>query len=267
MRWLLVLWLLALPVAALAQTPCDPCALPGGTYRAAAPPAWDGKSPLRLLLFLHGYRDKGADITGDPNIAGVAHRLGFLLVAPDGDAGSWGHVGSPHRARDDVAFLTAVLADAKARWPVDPNTVVAGGFSQGGSMVWDLACYAAPLFTAFIPYAGGFWEPLPDSCLSGPVNLRHTHGTHDSMVPMHGRGILHNQYHQGDILQGFTRWKAADQCAALPDQTGREGDLICSGWQSCASGRKLEMCLHGGDHAMIAPWLDASLRWAIAAGR
>ena len=265
MRWLLALCLLMSAAAARAAGPCEPCQIPAGTYHAAAPPDWNGKDKLRLLIFLHGYRGKGLDITGDPNIAGVANRLGFLLIAPDGEAGSWGHVGSPHRVRDDVAFVTAVLDDVQARWPIDSSAVVAGGFSQGASMVWDLACYAAPRFTAFIPFAGGFWEPLPDACVSGPVTLRHTHGTHDSMVPMQGRAILHGAFRQGDILQGFARWRAEDACRAMPDRTVREGDLICSEWTACGSGHRLAMCLHSGDHAMIAPWLDASLRWAIAA--
>jgi len=265
---LLALLLLALlrpaPAAAQPSGPCEPCALPDGTYHAVAPPGWNGRDKLRLLLFLHGWSSKGLDITGDPNIAGVANRLGFLLVAPDGEEHSWGHVGSPHRRRDDVAFLRAVVADAEARWPIDRRSVVAGGFSQGGSMVWDLACYAAPDFTAFIPFAGGFWQPLPDACPSGPVALRHTHGTHDTMVPMQGRAILGGAFRQGDILQGFARWRAADGCPAIPDEITREGDLTCNAWNSCSSGRHLEMCLHDGNHSMIAPWLEASLRWAIA---
>ena len=262
MRALAILALLAAAPAHSAE-PCEPCGLPGGTYHVAAPPGWDGATPLRLLLFLHGWRGQGTDITGDPHIAGVANALGFLLVAPDGDGGSWGHVGSPHRARDDVAFLLAVVADAERRWPIDRRAVVAGGFSQGASMVWDLACYAAPHFTAFVPFAGGFWEPLPDACRSGPVNLRHTHGTHDSMVPMAGRAILDGRFRQGDIVAGFSRWTAEDQCRAEPDRVAVQGELTCSAWSSCGSGRRVELCLQPGDHVMIAPWLDASLRWAI----
>jgi polyhydroxybutyrate depolymerase len=267
-RCLLAMLLLLLPLwPALAAERCETCLLPGGVYHASAPPGWDGAAPLRLLLFLHGWRGKGLDITGDPHIADVAHRLGFLLVAPDGEAvaggTSWGHVGSPHHGRDDVAFLLAVVADAERRWPIDRSMVVAGGFSIGGSMVWDLACYAAPHFTAFVPFSGGFWEPLPAACTSGPVALRHTHGTHDHVVPMAGRAIMDGRWRQGDILQGMARWRAEDRCRAEPDSTGPEADVICSRWTSCAAGGQVELCLHDGDHVMIEPMLDASLRWAI----
>jgi polyhydroxybutyrate depolymerase len=272
MRWLLCA-VLAVSItgatAARAATPCDPCVLPTGIYHVAVPPDWDGRSKLRLFLYLHGWRQKGTDATGDANIAGTATRLGFLLVAPDGVAGThgtgWGAVGAPEATRDDLAFLLAVVGDAERRWPIDMGAVVAGGFSLGGSMVWDLACYRARYFTAFIPFAGGFWDPLPASCSSGPVALRHTHGLHDHMMPLPGRPIMDGKFHQGDILQGLLRWRAEDRCTAEPDQVSGEGGLVCSRWTRCDAVGEVELCLHDGDHSMTAPWLEASLRWAITA--
>ena len=271
-RWLSIP-LLAVTIlghaAARAAEPCEPCTLPTGTYHVSVPPDWDGQSKLRLLLFLHGWRQTGTEMTGDPNIAGVANRLGYLLVAPDGAEGAhgtgWGHVGSPETARDDLTFLLAVVRDAERRWPVDLDTVVAGGFSQGASMVWDLACYRATYFTAFIPFSGGFWQPMPDACSSGPVAIRHTHGLHDHMVPMTGRAILGGKFRQADIFEGLTRWRAEDRCAAEPDRVDDEAGLTCSRWTQCDATGEVELCLHDGDHSMVAPWLDASLRWAIAA--
>jgi polyhydroxybutyrate depolymerase len=272
MRWLLPAFFALLLVAAppaLAATPCEPCNLPDGTYHVVVPPDWDGRSRLRLFLYLHGWRQHGTDATGDANIAGVASRLGYLLVAPDGAEGphgtGWGHVGSPETVRDDLAFLIAVLKDAEHRWPIDLDSVVAGGFSQGASMVWDLACYRARYFTAFIPFSGGFWAPMPDACTSGPVALRHTHGLHDHMVPLAGRAILDGKYRQADIFAGLTRWRAADRCAAEPDQVSTEDTLTCMHWTQCDAVGEVELCLHDGDHAMIAPWLEASLRWAMTA--
>jgi polyhydroxybutyrate depolymerase len=269
-RWLLAgLMLCAAAGGARAAEPCEPCRLPAGTYHVAVPPDWDGRSRLRLLLFLHGWKQTGREIVGDANIAGVANRLGFLLVAPDGAEGGhgtgWGFVGSPEKVRDDEAFLLAVLADAERRWPIDMDGVVAGGFSLGGSMVWDLACYRAKYFTAFIPFSGGFWEPLPDTCNAGAVALRHTHGLHDHMVPLPGRALLGGRFHQGDILAGLLRWRAEDRCPAEPDQMSEEAGLTCSRWTQCDAVGEVELCLHDGDHSMIAPWLEASLRWSMTA--
>ena len=161
-----------------------PCAVASGHYVAAAPAAWNGDDRLPMLLFLHGYTGNGAGVLADPAVGPVASQAGFLLVAPDGVGGSWSQVGSPSHDRDDVGFLRAVVADARRRWPVDPRLVVAGGFSMGSSMAWDLACYAARDFTAFLSFSGGFWQPLPPACASGSVNLRHVHGTADPIMPM-----------------------------------------------------------------------------------
>jgi polyhydroxybutyrate depolymerase len=268
-RWLfaaLAMWIVSVSPG-LAADPCEPCTLPAGTYHVAVPPDWDGRSKLRLLLFLHGWKQKGTDMTGDANIAGVANRLGFLLVAPDGAVGAqatgWSFDGSPERTRDDRAFLMAVLHDVERRWPIDMDAVVAGGFSLGGSMAWDLACNRAQYFTAFIPFAGGFWEPMPDGCTAGVVALRHTHGLHDRMVPMTGRAILGGRFHQGDILDWLKRWLTEDRCAAEPDQVTTEADLTCRRWTRCEQPGEVELCLHDGDHSMIAPWLEASLRWSL----
>jgi polyhydroxybutyrate depolymerase len=232
-----------------------------GEYAAAAPAAWNGRDPLPLLLFLHGYTGNGAAILTDPKVSQVASEAGFLLVAPDGVGGSWSHVGSPSHERDDVAFLRAVVTDARRRWPVNSHLMVAGGFSQGASMVWDLACYAGHDFSAFLSFSGGFWQPLPRACSSGPVNLRHVHGTADPIMPMAGRTIR-SVYHQGDILQGLAIWRATDQCKAAADGRADEDGLDCATWSRCATGATLQFCRFPGGHEMKAVWLADGLAWA-----
>ena len=259
----LALLLLLLAPAAHALPPCDPCTIPAGSYRAVAPPGWNGTDRLPLLMFLHGWQANGADMLSDRAISGPAAQLHFLLVAPDGAGGGWSFTGAPRGGRDDLAFLHAVLADVHARWPIDDRTVIAGGFSIGASMVWELACRAASGFTAFLPFSGGFWEPMPETCPSGPVNLRHVHGRADTTVPLAGRTIA-GRFHQGDIRKGFATWRAEDRCPVAPNRQTTEGDLDCDTWSSCASGRTLQLCLHPRDHLIEADWLAAGLRWALA---
>ena len=255
--------LLLLAPAAHALPPCDPCTIAGGAYRAVTPPGWNGADRLPVLLFLHGWRANGSDMVTDPSISGPTAALHFLLIAPDGAGGTWSFIGAPGGNRDDFSFLHAVLADVHARWPVEDRTVVAGGYSIGGSMVWDLACHAAGGFTAFLPFSGGFWEPMPEACTSGPVNLRHVHGRADTTVPLAGRSIG-GRWRQADILQGFAIWRAEDRCAVTADRHTRSGELDCDIWSACGSGRTLQLCLHPGDHVIDAAWLEGGLRWALA---
>jgi polyhydroxybutyrate depolymerase len=251
-------------VVPVAAAPCEatsPCVVADGRYVAALPATWDGHARMPLLLFLHGYTGTGEAVLADQAVAPVAKAAGFLLVAPDGAGGSWAHVGSPSQARDDIAFLKAVLANVRRRWPVDPRLVVAGGFSQGASMVWDLACYDAGDFTAFLTFSGGFWQKLPHGCTSGRVNLRHVHGTADPTFPMAGRTIL-QKYRQGDILQGLAIWRTTDRCTDHPDQRRQTDGLDCAIWSRCASGAQLQFCRFPGGHEMQGRWLADGLAWA-----
>jgi polyhydroxybutyrate depolymerase len=255
-----------LVIAALfcaAAGPCADCTAAGGTYHTVAPPGWDGKSKLGLLLFLHGWMTEGLDITGDPDIAAAAGKMGFLLVAPDGLMKSWAPTGAPSQARDDIAFLRAVVRDVEARWPIDRGRVVAAGFSLGASMVWDLACYDAGDFTAFLPFSGGFWRPLPKACRSGPVDLRHVHGTDDHTMPMAGRHLF-GPFWQGDIRAGFRDWVAEDRCRGKPVALKDWAGLTCETWTGCAGGRRLQLCVRAGGHQMWQGDVLAGLRWAVA---
>lgn len=261
-----ILPLLALSLSAapaLALPACDPCTIDGGTYRAMAPPQWNGRDRLPVLLFLHGWRASGSDMVSDETITGPATELGFLLIAPDGAGGSWSFAGAPSGGRDDISFLRAVLADVRQRWPIDEANVVAAGFSIGGSMVWELACHGADAFTAFLPFSGGFWEPLPEACPTGPVNLRHVHGRTDATVPLAGR-VIGGRWRQGDIVKGFVVWLADDRCRPEPDRHQHDGELDCEVWSTCGSGRSLQLCLHPRDHMIDPAWLEEGLRWALA---
>ena len=244
----------------------DEYAVANGTYRAVAPPAWDGKSPVPLLLYLHGYGQSSGEIVGDPDLVGAVTSLGALLVVPDGLNHAWSHVGAPRRERDDLAFLHAVVDDAEKRWPVDRAKVYATGFSIGGSMVWDLACHAAQGFAAFLPVSGAFWLPYPTHCESGPVTLRHVHGLSDTTVPMQGRTIL-GHFTQGDVRKGWEILRETDRCAVEPDSASKEGYLECETWSSCAAGHELSLCLHSDGHDMAPAYLHGGLAWAMTLKR
>lgn len=268
MRWLSVLLtaLLAIPLLhplpAHGDTPA-PYHVAAGTYRAHIPATWDGSSALPVLMFFHGYGQTGGVVMGNTGLMQLADETGILVIAPDGQEKRWAHQGSPlrERLRDDDAFVAAVLADVKRRWPVDPDRVWASGFSIGGSMTWHLACYRGDLFTAFMPVAGAFWQPHPEACPSGPMNLMHVHGTGDTVVPMQGRPIR-EVYHQGDVRAGIAFWRDQNGCPADPVEVTETGDLRCQIWRGCASGRQVQLCLHPGGHNIPKGYMAKALAWA-----
>ncbi len=271
MRHLLFFCLLA-PILAAAPTAeaCggieEPCTLEMGSYHAQPPEGWNGRSPLGLLLFFHGYSSSGASPLKNPALLKQASDRGLLLVAPNGipsnpgGRNSWAHRGSPSQARDELAFIDQVIADVERRWPLEAERRFVSGFSQGGSMAWDLACYRGGRFTGFAPIAGAFWNPLPEDCPAGPVTLRHVHGTSDGVVPMAGRSIG-ARWRQGDVLKALSIRRAANGCTMKPDALVEEGLLSCQVWRGCSSDAPVALCLHPGGHSIRAEWVGAAIDW------
>jgi polyhydroxybutyrate depolymerase len=237
----------------------DPCLVAGGRYLALPPPGWDGRAPLPATIFFHGWRSSASAFAQDEAFTRVFGAEGVLLVLPDGVNGTWAHQGSPSTARDELAFMDAVRADVLARWPVDPGRLLATGFSQGGSMVWDLACRRGRDYRAFAAIAGAFWEPLPENCDGGPVDLLHVHGTADPVVPMGGRWIR-STWKQGDVRAGLAILARTDGCRDEPERADLPG-LRCERWDGCGSGRELRLCLHDGGHLMPEGWVRLVHDW------
>lgn len=238
----------------------DPCPAGGGSYHAHAPNGWDGASPLPTVIFFHGYAATGTTMMKNKGLVKAFSDLGVLFIAPNGLRKTWAHVGSPSSARDELVFTDAILADVKRRWPVDEKLLWVSGFSQGGSMAWDLACYRGDQYAAFAPISGAFWRPLPERCPSGPINLRHIHGLGDTVVPMKGRPIR-RIFRQGDVRRGMAVRRRQNGCPESPSRVERQGILTCEVWDQCSGGKELRLCLHDGGHSMPRGWVAEAYDW------
>lgn len=267
-RAFLVLMILALPglaspghhAASAADCPPDGmCRVAGGYYRAFVPPGRDDRQPMPVLMHFHGYRESAAELVAREDLRAFAARHGILLVVPQGEGNTWSHPGSPANFRDEFAFVDAVLADLRARYPVANERFLVSGFSQGAAMVWNLACHRGQKFTAFLAIAGTFWLPQPESCPSGAQNLIQIHGIADRTVPLEGRPIRNGAFRQGDVFRAMGMMRRMNVCPVEAGYAHREGALACERIEGCASGKWLELCLHSGGHDFDPSWLD--LAW------
>jgi polyhydroxybutyrate depolymerase len=228
-----------------------------GRYLAFAPEDANPSDRLNLLIYFHGWSSTAETYAGKDWLRNGSSERDYLLVLPDGIDKTWAHVGSPSTARDELAFMDDVLSDVTDRWRISDVRAVAG-FSQGGSMAWDLACYRADDYSAFIPASGGFWEPLPATCEQA-VNLRHTHGTADTVIPLNGRPIGSSE--QGNVGSGLDIFKETNGCPEAADRTESSGTLTCEIWDTCESGKEVRLCLHGGKHRLPSNYLPEALDW------
>ncbi len=266
-----VAWAMLGPVCVPAQAvecgpPDAPCAVDGGTYNIVLPdPLPEG--PLPVFVYLHGFAATGPGAAGHKPLVDPVLARGYAFLAPSGQPETlsnqgldWGVHDDFDWARDDHAFLAAVLDDAVARFGLDRDRVLLAGYSRGGSMVWDVACTTPGYAAGYAAISGGFWEPMWESC-AGPVHLFHMHGWTDRTVPVEGKeGDWFGQhYRMGSIWKGMALWQQTDGCGKAAD-AAMAGDVWAKRWTGCAAG-SLTLALHPGNHSRPADWPGRVLDW------
>lgn len=252
---LLVVWaaMATAPPAVACGAKTD-CTIGERSYRIALP---EGEGPYGALVYMHGYRGTAAAVMENSGLRQMARDLGVALIAPKSGGEDWLLRHAPRKGFTDdsreLAFFDAMLDDALARHPIDPERLVATGFSAGGMMTWTLACYRADRFAAFVPVAGTFWAPIPKTCNAAPVRLIHIHGTMDRVVPIEGRPIADT--HQGDARAAMARFAAAGDYAGAAPLSSAPDDLACTAREGRDVSR-LVFCTHDGGHVLRPDWLS-----------
>jgi polyhydroxybutyrate depolymerase len=174
----------------------------------------------------------------------------FVVAYPDGVVRAWnvngaGCCGKPAREGiDDVAFISAAVADIAKNLSINPSHVYATGMSNGGMMSYTLACDTA-LFAAIGPVSGIQLDP----CRSPhPTSVMAFHGTADPLIPYGGgpgRGFAHINGPPVPEVNAF--WRNVDQCGAPVDNTSGS---VTTSTATCADNRSVVLVTidRGGHH-------------------
>ena len=118
----------------------------------------------------------------------------FIAVYPEGlvfeGATHWNSEGPYDNGTDEIGFARAMIDLLVRDYPADPARLYACGFSLGGNLMWDLACYLGDRFAAVASVAASMWEwTLNDCTTTNRTGILSIHGTDDSYNPYNG-----NQY-------------------------------------------------------------------------
>ncbi|MCZ8088691.1 MAG: hypothetical protein O9247_01155, partial [Rhodobacteraceae bacterium] len=157
------------------------------SYRIDLPPRAEGAP---VILALHGGGGGADQFARNSGLSIPANRQGYAVIYPEGTgrAATWNAgycCGAARRQQvDDLAFLDAVIADATARFGLNPARIYMTGMSNGAMMAEAYAASRPGRLRAVAGVAGtmdtGRFTPP-----SG-VPLLHIHGTEDGMVPYGG---------------------------------------------------------------------------------
>jgi polyhydroxybutyrate depolymerase len=215
-------------------------------YRLHVP---SGGSPTQrpLVLQLHGRGGGGPWFDRMASFIALAEAEGFVLAVPDAIDGVWSDgrfAAHDRRSRpDDVGYLTAVVDDAMARSPVDPQRVYVFGMSNGAAMAGRVACARADRFAAIAQVAGTAAHVVAVDCRPArPVPILQIHGAADHLAPYEGgrrrgpiaRALLLGRGAAGpsvgvDAWAQF--WVAANGASAEPIVTRIPPDTTVRAWR------------------------------------
>ena len=257
MRFLLSL-LLLLATPAIACGPDTDCKVADRSYRIAMPDGWDGTSKVPALVWSHGYRGSAAGVMRNGSIRRMLSDAGFALIAAQGVNGTWDLPYGPRTFDSDGAaeftYFDAVIADATQNHHIDPDRIVASGFSAGGMMVWNLACTHPENFAGFVPISGTFWLMPPPACEGPAESIVHIHGTQDRTVPLDGRRIRETK--QGQVATALLVYERFGEFGEKAPYDA--GTLACE-TRSNAQGEILDLCLFDGGHSFRTEFLKHGL--------
>lgn len=269
MRYLAGL-LCAFSIWATAAAACGPdskCWVGQRHYYIAMPEGHDGRTKVGAIVFSHGLQGTAKGVMGNETLRGIASDLGVALIAVKSIGEDWNLPNGPRNVVRNVngtfQYFDAVVADATRRFAIDPDRLMATGYSAGGMVTWNLVCQRPRMFAAFAPMAGTFWKEPPKRCKRPVTNVLHIHGKTDLTVPLEGRVI--NGVRQGnvyDVLKRYTRMGRYRKAGRI---TVPALELDCA-LRKNRRGKMLDFCLYPGRHKYNSLYVKFAWEHFVKAG-
>ncbi len=269
------------------ETPAAPGTYPAtltaagldGTYTSYLPPAYDGATPLPLVLGLHGWTQPAALLATESDLPARSARYRFVGVTPDitRDVAHW------ETAIDsaDVEWVAALLDQVETTTCIDTNRVYVMGMSNGAMMSSTLSCALADRIAAAAPVAG---MTDPAGCApTRAVPVVAFHGTDDPFLAYDGgvgpkalelpaadgSGTIGEQTGTGaaslpsemtgSVPERAASWAGRNGCDGEPSDSAIADDVILTQWDGCEAGAAQLYTVDGGGHTWPGSAFDQTI--------
>jgi polyhydroxybutyrate depolymerase len=200
------------------------------TYLLFVPKSYDGRTPLPLVLELHGSGGTAQRQAATSQFMALAERGSFLVASLQAAApGNRWNVPITSERPDDVRYVSDVIDHVAAHACTDQQRVYATGFSGGARMSSLLACDLGDRIAAIAPMSGLRW---PGPCRSRAVPVLSFHGLADPQNTYDGH--LENRGGEWiesvpEALAGWAKHNGCDGDAVLDDPPGPLSTLSYEG--------------------------------------
>jgi polyhydroxybutyrate depolymerase len=212
------------------------------TYYLHISAAYDGSTPVPLVIALHGTSSSGRALAALTGLDAAADEQGFIVVYPNADGSAWGEDPTDPAAPDDLAFIPALIDQLAQTYAIDPARVYLTGMSSGGLMAYRLACALPERFAAVAVVGPLMWERHAEACpaeAAAPVNMLIIHGT-DDIFYTHTRHVYESLWSaERPVILGVDEtvgfWVKRDGCNLLDAEMSDQTRLF----SSCADGSRV----------------------------
>jgi polyhydroxybutyrate depolymerase len=250
-----------------------------GWYIRELPPSYTGRTPVPLVVDLHGYAEPASLQAPLSGLGQYGAREGFAVVTPQvqGSVPMW----DTSLDGADMAWFGSLLDNVEATMCVDENRLFVTGYSDGAFFTSAIVCRYASRVAAVAPVAG--IQAVPGCHPSRPVPVVAFHGTADPFVSytgglgrsalnlpaangsnrtlgqsLHG-AALRKLEHGPSIPQMAEEWARRNGCGTTASYRRVAADVTLISYP-CPAGAKVELYrVSGGGHAWPGSELSRSL--------
>jgi polyhydroxybutyrate depolymerase len=207
------------------------------SYRLFVPGKYDGRTPLPIVLELHGSGGTSAGQARTSGFDDVAGREGFFVASLQADGGRW-NVPVHEDRPDDVKYVGNVIDDVAAQLCVDKTRVYATGFSGGARMSSLLGCKLNGRIAAIAPVSGLRW---PAPCTGRTIPVLTFHGLADPQNPYDGKAEGRGDEWLESVPDALAGWARHDGCDLKVIVEDPPGPLSTMRYTGCRDGAEVRM--------------------------
>lgn len=217
----------------------------------------EASEPAPLVINIHGYTMNAELQRAIIEDDAPEQWAEYVIAYPNALDASW-NAGdccgaSALNGRDDVGFIRALIK-ALAKLPcVDDRRVYATGPSNGGFMVYRLACEASDLLAAVAPVIGQLGIPPEDCQPERPVPTMAFNATADTIVPYAGeegslKGMPGIADHFLPTQESIGRLAEIHGCDDSTTTVFTGETTTCESYEGCGDGEVILCTSKGGGH-------------------
>ena len=235
------------------------------TYRLSVPPGYDGRTPLPLVLDMHGSGGTADRQAATSQFEALAASEGVLVATLQAAAeGNRWNVPVTAERPDDVRYVSDVIDDVAKRACTDGRRVYATGFSGGARMSSLLACKLNNRIAAIAPMSGLRW---PGPCEGRAIPVLTFHGLADPQNTYDGHVASRAGEWDESVPEALAGWAKHNKCKGDAVLDDPPGPLSTLSYKGCAAEVRL-VRIDGLVHTWARDEVDATAEmWRFFSGQ